>query len=119
MEPHEVLLEAKDGRAALGVVAADALEDSRAVMQAVGADVDPGVRPVHELPVHPDLLGLLHSAPFLAILLVHSDIELLGLGDAHELRRGQPGHVPLRSRADPERPAAEQALVDQHPLDCP
>src|SRR4029078_9520780 len=65
-ETLDVLLEAEDSGAALGVVAADALEDSGAVVQAVGADVNPGIRPVHELAVHPDLLGLLHFlfAPF-------------------------------------------------------
>ena len=55
--------EPEDGGTALGRVAADALEDSGAVVQAVRADVDPGVRPVHQLAVHPDLLGLLHRPP--------------------------------------------------------
>ena len=64
LEPLEVVGEPEDRRAALGGVAADALEDAGAVVQAVRADVDPGIRPVHELAVHPDLLGLLHVGPF-------------------------------------------------------
>ena len=52
--------EAEDGRAGLGLVAADAFEDPGAVVEAVRADVDLGVGPVDELAVHPDLFGLLH-----------------------------------------------------------
>ena len=53
----------EDGRALVGLVAADALEDARAVVQAVRPDVDRRVGPVDELAVHPDLLGLAHRSP--------------------------------------------------------
>src|SRR5439155_1130052 len=54
--PH-VIGEAEHGRTLRRLVAADALEDARAVVEAVGADVNPSVVPVDELAVHPDLLG--------------------------------------------------------------
>jgi hypothetical protein len=57
-----VLAEAEDRRPLRRVVAADALEDARAVVEPVDADVDLRVGPVDELAVHPDLLGLLHRA---------------------------------------------------------
>ena len=99
-----MLGEAEDRRAALGVVAADALEDPGAVVQAVRADVDPGVRPVHELAVHPDLLGLLHVRLLSwQMLLVLGDIDRLAAGDPDELGRRQPGHVRVRSRRRPRR----------------
>ena len=60
LEPDQMVAEAEDCRAARGVVAADALEDAGAVVEAVRADVHGGVRPVDELAVHPDLLGLAH-----------------------------------------------------------
>ena len=44
----------------VGLVGADPLEDARAVVQAVRADVDGRVGPVDELAVHPDLLRLAH-----------------------------------------------------------
>jgi hypothetical protein len=55
-----VVSEPEDGGAARGLVAADALEDAGAVVEPVRSDVDPGIGPVHELAVHPDLLGFLH-----------------------------------------------------------
>ena len=51
---------AEDRRADLGVVAADALEDAGAVVQAVREHVDLRVLPGDELPVHPDEVRLLH-----------------------------------------------------------
>ena len=60
MQPLEVVGEAEDGSAALGLVGADPLEDARAVVQAVRADVDGRVAPVDQLAVHPDLLRLAH-----------------------------------------------------------
>ena len=53
--------QAKDGRAGRRLVAADALEDARPVVQAVGADVDRRLIPVDELAVHPDVRGRLHG----------------------------------------------------------
>ncbi len=64
LQALHVVAEAEDGRALWRVVAADALEDARAVVQAVNADMDLGVGPVDELAVHPDLLGLLHLRSF-------------------------------------------------------
>ena len=54
---------AEDGRAALGLVGADALEDAGAVVEAVAENVDLGVVPGDELAIHPDALGLLHVRP--------------------------------------------------------
>ena len=53
----------KTAGALVGLVAADALEDARAVVQPVRADVDRRIGPVDELAVHPDLLGLAHRSP--------------------------------------------------------
>ena len=61
LEAPQVVHQAEDGRAAIGRVGANALEDARAVVQRVAEDVHLGVGPVHELAVHPDLLGLLHA----------------------------------------------------------
>ena len=54
LEPVQVVVVAEDRRADLGVVAADALEDARAVVQPVGQYVHRRVLPLDELPVHPD-----------------------------------------------------------------
>ena len=62
MQALHVLAEPEDGRPLRRVVAANALEDARAVVEAVHADVNLRVGPVDELAVHPDLLGLLHRA---------------------------------------------------------
>jgi len=48
------------GRALLGLVAADSLENARSVVEAVAEDVDVGVVPSDELAIHPDPVGLLH-----------------------------------------------------------
>jgi hypothetical protein len=53
-------LVAEDGGPDLGVVAADALEDAGAVVQAVREYVDLRVLPGDELPVQPDEVRLLH-----------------------------------------------------------
>ena len=57
-----MLAVAEDGRPAIGLVAADALEDAAAVVEAMGEYVDLGVLPGDELAVHPDPLGLLHGS---------------------------------------------------------
>ena len=62
VQPLHVIAKPEDGRPLGRVVAANALEDTRAVVEAVDADVDLRVGPVDELAVHPDLLGLLHRA---------------------------------------------------------
>ena len=56
-EPIEVVPVAEDRRAALGLVAADALEDAGAVVQAMGEHVHLGVLPGHELAVVPNQIG--------------------------------------------------------------
>ena len=61
LEPVEVVAVAEDRRAALGLVAADALEDAGAVVQPVAEHVDLRVLPGHELAVLPDQLSLLHG----------------------------------------------------------
>jgi hypothetical protein len=50
----------EDGGAAVGLIGADALEDARAVVEAVAEYVDVGVVPWDELAVHPDQLRLVH-----------------------------------------------------------
>ena len=60
LEPREVLAVAEDGGAALGLIAADPLEDAGAVVQAVAEHVRPGLVPGHELAVLPDQLSGLH-----------------------------------------------------------
>jgi energy-converting hydrogenase A subunit M len=59
-EALQVLVEAKDCRSLLGLVAADALEDRGAVVHDVGEDVDLGVLVGDEVSVVPDLR--LHGA---------------------------------------------------------
>ena len=59
----EMVAMAKHGRALLGLVAADALEDPGAVVQPVGENMDLGVLPSDELAVHPDPFRLFHGSP--------------------------------------------------------
>ena len=59
-EPVEVVGVAEDRRAALGLVAADPLEDAGPVVQPVAEHVDLGVLPGDELAVLPNQLGLIH-----------------------------------------------------------
>ena len=61
LEAPQVVHQPEDGRAAIGRVGANALEDAGAVVHRVAQHVHLGVRPGHELAVHPDLLGLLHA----------------------------------------------------------
>ena len=61
LEAPQVVHQAEDGRAAIGGVGANALEDAGAVVHRVAEDVHLGVCPGHELAVHPDLLGLVHA----------------------------------------------------------
>ena len=112
VEALEVVVQPEDGGAALGVVAADALEDAGAVVQAVRADVDPGVRPVHELAVHPDLLGLLHRP--LRSLIDAATSDRLAARDADELgRRARPAMCRSMPAPTQTQPLREQAPVDQ------
>ena len=59
-QPVDVLGVAEHRRPELGVVAADALEDAGAVVQAVRQDVDLRVLPGDEVSVHPDEVGGIH-----------------------------------------------------------
>src|SRR4029079_4005505 len=63
METLHVVREPEHGRALRGLVRADSLEHTGAVVETVNPDVNGRVRPVDELAVHPDLRGLLHGAP--------------------------------------------------------
>ena len=92
------------------VVAADALEDAGAVVEAVRADVDARVVPVDELAVHPDLLG----RP--ARCLLEADFSRRGheigrarAGEALEVGRRERRHVRGRAGADPDRAGAGAA----------
>src|SRR5665647_2870846 len=58
LETPQMLAEAEHGRAFDGLVAADAFEDARAVVERVREDVDLGLAPGHKRAVHPDLLHL-------------------------------------------------------------
>ena len=58
---------AEDRRAALGLVAADALEDAGPVVQAVAEHVDLRLVPGDELAVVPDQLSLLHAGKYAEI----------------------------------------------------
>ena len=51
---------AEDRRAALGLIAADPLEDAGAVVQPVAEHVGLGVLPAHELAVLPNQIDLIH-----------------------------------------------------------
>src|SRR5689334_16745043 len=62
LEPLEVVAVAEDRRAAIGLVGANPLEHTGAVMEAVGEDVDLGVVPRDQLAIHPDPLRLLHGS---------------------------------------------------------
>ena len=57
-QPGDVVGQPEHGRAGIGRVGPDALEDSAAVVEGVGEDMDAGVVPVDQLSIHPDLLGL-------------------------------------------------------------
>ena len=61
----DMLLQAEDGGAAvLTMVGPDALEDSQAVMQGMGQDVNLGLIPGNEFAVQPDELRLLHHLSY-------------------------------------------------------
>ena len=47
-----------------GLVCTDALERTRAVVEAVDQDVDRGIFPTDELAVHPDVFGGVHGMQF-------------------------------------------------------
>ena len=55
----DVLAQAEHGRPPIGLVGADALEHTVAVVQRVGEHVNGGIVPVHKLTIHPDLGRLL------------------------------------------------------------
>jgi len=59
-EAADVVGQPEDGRSGGGGVGPDALEDSGAVVERVGEDVDLGVVPVDELAVHPNLVHFLN-----------------------------------------------------------
>ena len=115
----EVVGQPEDGRALVGLVGADALEDAGAVVQPVRADVDPGVGPVHELAVHPDLLGLAHSATSSGRMVrgLLDDVHRTRAREAEQLGRRQRGHVPLGARADPEDGLGQAAFARRRRVD--
>src|SRR5207249_3633106 len=102
----EVLLEPEDRRAALGLVRPDPLEDARPVVQTVRADMNGGVRPVHELAVHPDLAGLAHSgSPLISV----GPTQIVPPRPVVKLARRSPRPRPApaaRGRAARSRPCA-------------
>ena len=86
-EPLQMLPEPEDGRAVRGLVAADALEDTRAVVEPVHADVDLRVGPVDELAVHPDRLCLAHQVSPLELgIVVESSTASIGCARASRTR---------------------------------
>ena len=64
-KPPNVVRKPEDRGPARGAIRADAFEYTGPVVQGVGEDVDMRVSPVHELPVHPNLLDRLdrHGSP--------------------------------------------------------
>jgi len=54
-----VLRQAEDGRTAFRVVAADAFEETRSVVDRVRENVNLRVGEIHQLPVHPDFFHFL------------------------------------------------------------
>src|SRR5918996_1284570 len=103
VEAHEVVGEAEYRRPVVGLVAADPLEDAGAVMEPVSGDVNLGVGPVHELAVHPDLLGLAH-VPTLKVtgsLRRHGISTTASTGLARESRTRSAGARPALWRSEP------------------
>ena len=112
-----MVVEPKDGGAAIRLVAADPLEDACSVVEPVRADVDAGIRPVHVLAVHPDLVRLLHRRMILQRgVLGH--VGGLCSREPNELGRRDDGEVPLGSRTDPHDVVTEQLRIDQDSLDA-
>ena len=109
----------------VGLVRADALEDARPVVQPVRADVNRRVGPVDELAVHPDLACLLHRGLLGRRTgsrngtrrLSATDRRACRLGEAHQVHRREPGHVPRRAGADPDDLLEQELAVDEHALD--
>ena len=87
-----VVGQAEDGRPLRRVVAADALEHARAVVQSVSPHVDARVVPVDELAVHPDLLGCLHRGLLWSVALT------LAEEDPRSSRRRCAAARPARAR---------------------
>ena len=113
----DVVVVAEDRRADLGVVAAHALEDARAVVQAVREYVDLRVLPGDELPVHPDEVRLLHvvlllvagarALPRVASAVRRVAAEVAG-AQARRRARGPPPILGPRPRL------ASEAVAQQH-----
>ena len=81
---------AEDRRAALGLVAADPLEDAGAVVQAVAEHVHLGVLPAHELAVVPNQIRLIHVGEVCPIKRRASPPR--AANDAGNAREGGAGH---------------------------
>jgi hypothetical protein len=64
-QPPDVVVQPKHGWAARGLVRPDPFEHAAAVVEPVGQDMHASVFPVHERPVHPDLVHRLnrHARP--------------------------------------------------------
>ena len=123
LETLQVILEAEDRRALLGLVAADALEDTGSVVEPVGADVNLRVGPVDEVAVHPDLVGLLHRASLPLLrrisrqIVVLDDVSGAGASQSAELGGREADEMPRRSCSRPDQRMREQRAVqeDQRP----
>ena len=106
---------AEDRRALRRVVAADALEDAGAVVEAVRAHVDARVVPVDELAVHPDLLRGLHVRLLCRVGKLYRGARRdrpCAPRRAAGGRSGRARHVRGRAGADPDG-----AVLEQRPLD--
>jgi hypothetical protein len=62
LQPLEVIGQPEDRRPLRSLVHPDPFEDTGAVVETVGGDMDLGMRPVDELAIHPDLLCFSHDA---------------------------------------------------------
>ena len=118
VQPLQMVGEPEDGGALRRVVAANALEHARAVVKPVDADVNLRVRPVHELAVHPDLLGLLHLGLLSCLVsglangmrAPPDDVHRFGPREADELRAARAEPDGFASRPRPRRPGCASSM---------
>ena len=123
VQPLEVVGQPEDGRALVGLVAANALEDAGAVVEPVGADVNRCVGPVDELTVHPDLVGLAHAPASLAKSVkgyVAASTASIGCALARRTRSADESTAMWLGEPAPTqtRLCGKEAVVDEHAVDA-
>ena len=108
----------KTAGSARRLVGPDAFEDAGAVVQPVRADVNRGVGPVHELAVHPDLLGLSIRRPPSSTgtgpaRRRPSDVR----AEAQQLERGQRRPCAARSPRPTQTALGQERSLDEDRVD--